>query len=450
MTLADARARVPALRAVESDPAADAAFLERLADACDRYTPLVALDPPAGLLLDVTGCAHLFGGEAVLRADIVSRLAAARVGARAAVADTPEGARAFARFADAGCVPPGRQAETVAGLPTTALGIDPDTVVALLRAGLKTVGDLAARPRVPLAARFGEGLVTALARLLGEEDARLSPRRPLPAVTAERRFAEPIALVDYALQVLESLAGQVGRLLEARGEGGRAFEASFHRSDGHVERLSVETGQPVRESEVLGRLFRDRLDALADPLDPGFGFDLLRLSVLAVEPFAVRQKSLDGRTVAADEVAALVDRLGARFGAGAVVRFAPADTHVPERAEAAVPAVELGSAAVAWARPASHALPRPLHLFDPPQPIEALAEVPDGPPLRFRWRRVLHEVARAEGPERIAPEWWRATDGPTRDYYRVEDAGGRRFWLFRQGLYGEDGAPRWFLHGVFP
>ena len=206
------------------------------------------------------------------------------------------------------------------------------------------------------------------------------------------------------------------------------------------------------------RLFRERLEALGDRVDPGFGFDLVRLSVLASEPFAIIQPDLDGRTLEDEEVSALIDRLGARLGADAVLRFAALDSHVPERAARSVPAMSgpaAGSrtAGPGW-QPAAPAGPpaRPIHLFDPPQPVETLAEVPDGPPVRFRWRRVEHRVAFAEGPERIAPEWWRQSDDSlTRDYYRVEDEAGRRFWLFREGLYGRDTAPpRWFLHGLFP
>ena len=449
LTLADARARVPDLQVVEMDTAADRRLLERLADFCDRYTPLVALDLPHGLVLDITGCAHLFEGEAGLREGLMDRLEAAGIETRATVAGTPQAARALARFGNAMIVPLGSEAHAVDGLPVAALGIDRESVVALTRAGLKTVGDLAMRPRSALAARFGAELTARLARTLGEEDIRISPRRPLPACLVERRFAEPVPWVEEAL---ESLSAEVGRLLEARGEGGRAFEASFFRTDGKVLRLGLETGRPTRDPKSLMRLFRERLDSLSDPLDAGFGFDLIRLSVMRTEGVAPAQASLDGRHVEEEEVAELVDRLGVRFGPEAVIRFVPVDTHIPERAAHAVPAAELVGKAGAWPAPDPVSPPlRPIHLLDPPQPIEALAEVPDGPPLRFRWRRVLHEIARAEGPERIAPEWWRhdRCDGLTRDYYRLEDVSGRRFWVFREGLFSEHFAPRWFMHGMF-
>ncbi|WP_428032977.1 Y-family DNA polymerase [Ancylobacter sp.] len=453
LTLADARARMPGLAVLDHDPAADAAFLEEVADDCDRWTPLVALDAPDGLILDITGCAHLFGGEAALRTRLLAHLQHHGLGAGAVIAGTPDAARALARSGKGGVVAPGGEAAAVAGLPVARLGVSAQVVTGLSRAGLKTIGDLAARPPTPLAARFGMELLTRLERTRGREDVRIVPRRPLPACIAERRFAEPIARTSDIEATLARLVDDLFLTLEARGEGGRAFEACFFRTDGAVRRLKVETARPLRDGTALARLWHERIEALADPLDPGFGFDLMRLSVLRTEKLTPAQVSLDGRAVEEEEVAALVDRLAVRLGRERVLRFLQRDTHDPDRASALVPA---GGAPVASFPLRDEALPRPLTLFDPPQPVEALAEVPDGPPLRFRWRRVVHEVARAEGPERLAPEWWRrAEEMPTRDYYRVENREGRRFWLFRAGLYGreapgEAGQPRWFLHGLFP
>ena len=241
-------------------------------------------------------------------------------------------------------------------------------------------------------------------------------------------------------------------MLERRGLGGWLFEASFFRSDGVVRRITLETAQGSRNPASLMRLFRLRLDTLKDPLDPGFGFDAIRLSVLKTEALTPAQQTLDGREPGQDgDMVELVDRLVARFGRDRVLRFVARDTHDPVRAAAAV-AVGSAVASATWpAPPAGEPPARPLQLFEPPQVIETLAEVPDGPPLRFRWRRVLHDVARAEGPERIAPEWWLVGNSPpaTRDYYRVEDTQGRRFWVFREGFYTDKMAPRWFMHGLF-
>lgn len=451
LTLADARARVPGLTVADQDPEADAALLGRMAEACDRWTPLVALDPPHGLILDVTGCAPLFGGEAALRRLIIARFRQGGFAVRASIAGTPDAARALARFGRVTIAPPGGEALALRPLPVAALGLGEDVRRALSLAGLKRIADLADRPSGPLAARFGEELTTRLRRTLGEEDRRITPLRPPPACRVERRFPEPIAHADTIEATIRALLGQAAALLEAAGQGGRAFEASFFRTDGAVRRVSVETGRPTRDVASVLRLLRARLDVLADPLDPGFGFDLIRLAVPAVEPLTELQPRFDGETRDDDGVCDLVDRLVARFGASRVLRFSAADTHDPVRASRLVPTSSPAACKSGRATPEPGEPPmRPLHLFDPPQPIETLAETPDGPPLRFRWRRVLHKVARSEGPERIAPEWWREPQAPTRDYYRVEDVEGRRFWLFRAGLYDrETDRPRWYLHGLF-
>jgi protein ImuB len=332
-----------------------------------------------------------------------------------------------------------------------ALRLEPEATLGLQRAGLKTIGDLASRPMATIAARFGGEAVGALRRLLGEADSPIAPRRVPPPIIVERRFAEPIARTEYALAILKELAGEAGRALEERKCGGRRFEAVFFRTDGLTRTLGIETSQPTRDPKRVMRLFGDRVEGLSDPLDPGFGFDLIRLSVPLIEPLAATQLKLEGGSVGEEAVAALIDRLSTRLGRGRVRRLAPCDTHIPEQAQLALPAMETDGPAE-WPVSAPGEPPaRPIHLFDPPQPIEVIAEVPDGPPHRFRWRRALHEVRRFEGPERIAAEWWRRKDGKglTRDYYRVEDARGRRFWVFRHGLYEEKANPDWDIHGLF-
>lgn len=451
LTLADARARIPNLAVADHDPIADAAFLSRAAEACGRWTPLVALDPPDGLLLDVSGCAHLFGSEAVLRDDVVRRFRGGKIEVRATIACAPDSARALARFGNVAVVPEGGDAVAVRPLPIEALELPEQTRAALSLAGMKCVADLADRPSQPLAARFGQDLTTRLQRLLGVEDRRIIALRPRPAYVAEQRFAEPITHADAIEHALEPLIEQIVGMLESAGQGGRRFEATFFRIDGATRRIAIETGRPSRDPRAIFRLMQTKLDALADPLDPGYGFDLIRLAAPVAEPLAPLQPSFDGKTSEVDEIADLIDRLVARFGAGRVLRFAEVDTHDPVRSSRLVPVLGASDRPAPWRSPELGEPPsRPLQLFDPPQPIETIAETPDGPPIRFRWRRVLHEVARAEGPERIAPEWWRNPTRPTRDYYRVEDKDGRRFWIYRDGLYGrETDRPRWYLHGLF-
>lgn len=452
LSLADARARLPDIAVAEADAVAEAALIERMAAWCEMFTPLVALDAPHGLALDITGCAHLFGGEAELVRHIRRRLWGLGFAARAAIAGTPDAARACARFGAGGVISPGGEMAAARPLPVAALGLPQDVGLALARAGLKTLGDLAERPASVLAARFGAELVSRLARVLGRDDIRVTPLRRPPDCLAERHFPEPLAQAEAIEGVVAALARDVVELLERRGAGGRLFDVALFRSDGAVRRLAIETGHPCRDVATILRLFRLRLDSLADPLDPGFGFDAIRFAAPLAEPMADVQRGLDGEAHEETDLADLIDKLVVRLGRDRVLRFLARDSHHPLRAAAATPAI--GSAPAApWDKPEAGEPPaRPLQLFEPPQPVEVMAEVPDGPPLRFRWRRLLHEIARAEGPERIAPEWWRdGPDEPTRDYYRVEDARGRRFWVFRQGLYERDeaGAPRWFVHGLF-
>jgi protein ImuB len=459
LTLADARARVPGLETYQHDPHADHEWLERLADGCQRYTPSVALDAPDGLILDIAGCVHEFEGERRLAADLEERLARRGLLVRHAFGDTPDTARALARFAGA---PAPDERRAVKRLPVAALGLDDDATTALSRAGLKTVGDVMARPLSVIAARFGEDAAMMIRRLDGSVKGPIVPRQTVARIGVERRFAEPIARTDYALEILSELATEAGIQLAERHEGGRRWEARLFRADGLVQRLRIETGQPTRDVAVLMRLFRERIDSLADPLDPGFGYDLIRLDIALAERLDATQLKLEGghkgdgqdRDGQNRNVAQLVDQLGTRLGRAQVRRFAARDSHIPEQAELMLPAAD---AAAVSARPAPWAAPesgepplRPIYLFDPPHPIESMmAEVPDGPPHRFRWRRTVHDVAHSEGPERIAGEWWRRQDIPTRDYYRVEDRRGRRFWIFRHGLYSEVETPRWYLHGVF-
>jgi protein ImuB len=465
LTLADARARIADLAVFEADAQADQCFIAQLADICERFTPSIALDFPDGLILDITGCAHLFKGEIQLRKRIVFGLSRINLNVRASIAGTPHAACALARFSTVEIAPRGEEEAFVKQLPVQALeGLKHEAIVALARAGLKTIGDLIERPSQVLAARFGQELVTCLMRTLGREDARITPMRPLPSVVAERHFPEPFMHMDAIESVLISLLDESIQIMQERDEGGRVFEASFFRSDGVVRRLDVHTGRPTRDVKAVMRLYRERIGTLADPLDLGFGFDAIRLAVLVTETLSSAQTNLDTNYIddcSRDNKAVgdLIDQLVVRLGRNRVLRFEARDTHDPDhdvRLISAADVVSIKSPVMppqtCWSVLDVGEPPlRPIQLFKTPQLIEAVAEVPDGPPMRFRWRRVLHDVTRSEGPERISPEWWRKSSAAqARDYYRVEDAAGGRFWIFRQGLYGEGAThPRWFLHGVF-
>lgn len=449
LTLADARARAPGIHSLPHRPDADAALLRRVLEDFGRFTPMAALDGPDGLILDITGCGHLFGGEAGLAQHAGARAQGIGLSVRIAVAGTPHAARALGRFGAGGLCPAEEERPRLRRLPIAALELTETDERALQRAGLKTLADLDDRPRAPLTARFGAATSDRLARVLGDQDIRITPARPAPPCVVDRILAEPIVLTESIEAVLSDLLDEAAQRLEQAGQAGRAFEGAFFRIDGQVRRVTVRTGQATRDAPAVLRLFRERLAVLAAPLDPGFGFDHLRLSVPATQPLAPVQTRLGEKPEAARaDLGQLVDRLTARLGREAVLRIEPLDAHMPERSARLVPCDQVVTGVWPEGDPASPP-GRPLQMFDPPQPVETLALVPDGSPLRFRWRRVLHEVARAEGPERIGGEWWRDPHERTRDYYRVEDIEGRRFWLFRAGLYDKEGEPRWFIHGLF-
>jgi protein ImuB len=456
LALAQARTMHPALEAVVEDADADANLLESIADWCLRYTPLVACDSPDGLLLDISGCTHLYGGESALVADLAGRIERAGFAYRIAIAGTIGAAWAAAHEGEPASYACGEERVLLAPLPLAALRLSSATVAALARVGLKRIGDIVDLPRAPLTARFDTDLLRQLDRALGREHEPLNPRLPVASYVAEQRFAEPIVREEDVLRTVERLAARLAFALERRGDGARRIELTLFRTDGAVRRLAAGTSRPLRDAGDIRALFVERLAALADAFDPGFGFDMARLSVAVAEPCPPEQIGIGGGEDAA-ETDRLVDRLSARLGATRVRRLIAQDSHIPELAAATVPAqmsgTDNGWQAFRAHRAEADLAPRPLRLLTRPEPIEAVAEVPDGPPLRFRWRRALHEVIAAEGPERIEGAWWSEHGGPARDYFRVEDKSGLRFWLFRAGLYRDlaqgAAAPTWFLHGTF-
>jgi protein ImuB len=452
--LADARALEPGLRVTAADPCAEGSALAALADGLTRYTPWVAVDEQGGggargALLDITGCAHLFGGEAALLADLVGRLERCGFAARAAVAASAGAAWAIARFAphDRLIIAPGTEGQALAALPVAALRLPAETTGRLERLGLRRIGALYTLPRAPLARRFGSLVGRRLDQALGRVQEPISPRRPVEPWRLQLAFAEPIARCQDIAAATEHLTAALCRRLAEEMKGVRRLVLALYRVDGTLARAEIGTSRPVRETKHLMRLFAEKLDGL----DAGLGLDLVALSAPVVEPLAASQSGLlaCASEAALPALAALVDRLANRLGASEVRRLVPVASHLPERAQRAAQALAAaGETEAPWRK----RRPRPLRLFTRPQPVDAIAPVPDDPPLLFRWREQLHRIRRADGPERIAGEWWQGSvpaQAEVRDYYRVEDEAGRRFWLYREGLYHPERRPRWFLHGLF-
>jgi protein ImuB len=449
MRLADARALCPGLTAAPSDPTGDRAFLESLALWAQRWGPWSALDAPDGLLVDVSAVAHLFGGEARLLADADAAFARRGLTARLAIAPTAGAAWALAHFGPERAVLPPRAGEDMLGdLPVAALRLDDDVLTVLRRLGLKRLGQLDGIGRDALHRRFRSRSPAAnplvrLDQLLGRAPEPLVPVTAMPDPLVQRRLMEPIrhrALLD---RVLADLAADMARELEGKAQGVRRLELALWRVDGEVLIRRLEFAAATRDPAHIARLFAGKLD----DVDAGFGIELLRLRAPWTEALALAQGDFEARPAPGTSLSECIDRLTVRLGEKAVRRPVAHASHIPERAQRWQP--PLAPEPASQGQLAFHQ--RPLKLLDRAEPIAVLYATPDGFPQRFRWRGQVHEVARVEGPERIAPEWWREKSTVRlRDYYRIEDGEGRRYWIYRHGLAGDGrgGAPEWFLQGL--
>lgn len=446
--LADARALCPALVVALADHAGDRAALEALALWAQRWGPWSALDLPDGLVIDVTGVAHLFGGEAGLIADAAQSLARRGFAARLAIAPTAGAAWALSHYGPEGAIlHPG---DSLDELPAAALRLDPATVLVLRRLGLKRIGDLSGVARDALARRFRNHKAPAanplvrLDQLLGLVPEPLLPVLPVDVPLVQRRLMEPIRHRSLLDQVLADLCADLVRVLEGRALGARRLELALWKVDGEVLQRRLELAAASRDPAHIAALFGRKLD----DLDAGFGIELARLRAPWTEPLPLSQRDFEAAAEThGTSLAACIDRLVIRLGPDAVRRPVPRASHVPERAQRWAPPLE--SASASQGDLPFHA--RPLKLLDRAEPIAVLYASPDGLPRRFRWRGQVHEIARAEGPERIAPEWWRERSTVRlRDYYRIEDGEGRRYWIYRTGLPddGRGGIPEWFLQGL--
>ena len=448
-SLTDARAVCPRLIAVDADPVADEAALAQLAGWCERYTPMAAPDAPEGLWLDITGCTAEFATEPELMQGLAGRLERNAIACRLAVAGTSGAAWALAHAGeDRVSLAAGEEAAALAALPIASLRLEAGTVAGLRRLGLRTVKDLMRIPRAQITARFGAGPMLRLDQALGVVEEAIDWPRP-PTEWQERlAFAEPIGTAEDLRRAVAQLVGRLCQRLAQQDKGGQRLVASFFRVDEEVPRIAVGTALPVRDAAYLTKLLCERLDSV----DPGFGIEVMALEAEIVAPLRAPQPQLMATQDPSERLAGVVDTLANRLGTERISRVAPYASHVPERAVQRVP--PLPAKQPSWVDDPS--APRPIRLLRRPEEIEVIAIVPDDPPVRFTWRGVAHRVRAAAGPERIAAEWWRDKQARgrsetdlARDYYRVEDSDGARFWIFRAGLHGGDRMPRWYLHGLF-
>jgi protein ImuB len=450
--LTDARAIDPELAAVPADPDGDAALVERLANWAMRWSPLVEVDPPDGLRLDIGGSAHLFGGEAKLLEDMQRRFAAMGLSSRVAVAPTAGAAWALSRYGAHHRIRCERDvAAALAELPVAALRLPPQAVRTLERLGLKTVEALSGIERRSLARRFrnADNPVDALDRALGRVAEPLTAHRQEAVPRTALRLREPVADPSAGERALDILVPRLVRALESRRLGARRLTLAGYRVDGSIAAASAGTSIATRDPGHIRRLLAEK----AATLDPGFGFDGFVLEASWAEPLDPAQEQLVGAPDLDGDLARLVDRLSVKLGPEQVRRPLARESHVPERASGWQAANGAGQAAGSAGPVTPPGAPmRPQRLLDRPEAIAVIYATPEGMPRRFVWRRAVHDIAKVQGPERIAPEWWRErSTARLRDYYRVEDTAGRRFWIFREGVIGDGrgGLPTWYLHGLF-
>lgn len=446
MAATHARALVSDLDFRPAEPEGDAALLDRLAlFGVRHWSPVVAVSPPDGLWLDLTGCDHLHGGEARFCRRLLAFCRRAGFTARVAIADTPGAAHALARFGreDIAVVPAGGTLEAVAPLPIAALRLAGGALAAARKFGFETIADLLPVARGPLARRLGLATINRLDQALGATAEPIAGCEDIAPPSVERRLLEPIGTAEAIGQVMEDLLRDLADVLQARGLGARSLRLIALRIDGGEQMVAIGTSRPTRDARHLLRLLKLRIERI----DPGMGLEQFRLIAPHTEPLAAEALGavLAGDTQVSDP-ARLVDVVAGRIGPQAVFRLAPVESHVPERAVTRASPVDKPGTWPSWRRP--------VRLFARPEPLSrVIALLPDQPPRRFEWRGQAHHVVAGDGPERIHGEWWRrnAEVWAVRDYFRVEDDQGGRYWVFRRGdgIQSETGDLSWWMHGVF-
>jgi protein ImuB len=440
MVVADVRAILPSVEVFSDDPAAENKLLKNLAEYCFRYTPTVATDSPDGLILDISGCAHLWGGELPYLKTITARFRNGGYYVRAAIADTIGTAWAVARYgSNHPIVEPGAQTEALFPLPPAALRPDGATLQRLEKLGFRETGQLIRIPRSNLRRRFGDSLLTRLGQALGTEHETLQPVQSTPVYQERLPCLEPIRTAKGIEIALKRLLEMLCERFFREGKGMRTGVLQGYRIDGEIEQISIGTNRASRNAAHLFKLFELKIPEI----EPALGIELFTLEATLVEDVSEIQEALwNTGSNNPKAVAELLDNIAGKVGMQAIHRYLPQDYHWPERSVKEIGNME-EQPETEWRTDR----PRPLHLLPEPEPVEVMVALPDYPPLHFRYNGKIIRVAKADGPERIEQEWWLRT-GPPRDYYRVEDENGARYWLFRLGLYGNK-KPRWFLHGFF-
>lgn len=441
MVVADARAIVPGIQVIDLDPQLREQLLQRIAQWCIRFTPVAAVDLPEGIILDISGCAHLWGGENKYADEIQDRFKLFGYTVKIAVADTIGAAWAVARYGQQKNISPGEQLPALQYLPVVALRISPEIVEQLSKIGLNKIDFLFNMPRSSLRRRFGEQIIIRIRQALGEIDETLQPVL-LPAEYQERLpCLEPISTVKGISIALEKLMSQLCNRLQAVGKGLRKCVFKGYRIDGKIEQVQIGTNRATHNIQHLLKLFEEKLELI----EPDLGIELFTLEAAVVEEIIINQEKLweSSGGLAQNKITQLLDRIASKFGAHTIFRYLPDEHHWPERSIRRTNDIAERST-IDW----NSNLTRPLLVLPTPELIQVMAPIPDYPPKFFQYRGIKHNIIKADGPERIEREWW-IENGQHRDYYAVEDEEGKRYWLFRLGHYGEQEITQWYLHGFF-
>ena len=439
MVVADARAILPTIGVFTYKPGWEDRLLANLAEWCLRYTPLAAPDSPDGLILDISGCAHLWGGEDLYLEHLTTTLKDKGYDVRAAIGDTMGSAWAVSRYGPPNSIiPPNEQRQALLSLPPASLRLDQEILKRMDRLGFRQVGQFIDMPASMLRKRFGEILLLRIGQILGTEHEHMEPVQPRQPYKEQLPCLEPICTATGIAIALKRLLYTLCHRLAKEGRGLRTGIFKGYRVDGKVEQVSIGTGRASRNPDHLFKLFELKLSSI----EPALGIELFELEAPLVEKLRDTQESLWHTPGDATAIAELLDRLAGKIGRERIHRYLPQEHHWPERSIKAVSSLD-EQPETAWRTDR----PRPLCLLPKPEPIEVMTPLPDYPPLHFRYKGKVFRVAKADGPERIEQEWW-ISEGPPRDYYCVEDGDGARYWLFRLDLY-EKGEPQWFLHGFF-